>query len=321
LKLKKIHNTEDNSYQKLYTKLGTVFNSPEWITVYGKELELIGIYNDNQELIGCFYVYKSSKLGLSYIVNPPFSPNNALIFINPAEGRSNRISFEKSIHSNIAEWFKKQNAKLCVSSFPYEFSDMQEYFWREFKVIPHYTYRLSLRFSEKDLFLNMSAEKRKSIRKAEKDNITARLENNAETIINLVKKTFHRKNKRFNLNLASKIITSFLSNGKGYAFVSSHNGKDISCNFCIHDKHTAFYLFGGYDAESKHHGAGVLSMWECIKHAKKLNLSVYDFEGSMLPEVEKYFRDFGGDLIPYFTINKAGMPFEMALKIKKRNTF
>ena len=28
----------------------------------------------------------------------------------------------------------------------------------------------------------------------------------------------------------------------------------------------------------------------------------FDFEGSMIPEIEVFFRSFGGDLLPYFSI-------------------
>ena len=56
-------------------------------------------------------------------------------------------------------------------------------------------------------------------------------------------------------------------------------------------------------------------------YAKGKGLKAFDFEGSMLPEVEKFFRGFGGDLIPYYTINKAFLPVEMALKFMKRELF
>jgi len=41
----------------------------------------------------------------------------------------------------------------------------------------------------------------------------------------------------------------------------------------------------------------------------------------MLPEVERFFRGFGGDLVPYFTVNKAWLPLEFMLKLLKREQF
>jgi hypothetical protein len=49
----------------------------------------------------------------------------------------------------------------------------------------------------------------------------------------------------------------------------------------------------------------VLLQWEAIMYAKNaLNLSVFDFEGSMLPEVEQGRRDFGAKQQPYFRVRK-----------------
>jgi len=64
-----------------------------------------------------------------------------------------------------------------------------------------------------------------------------------------------------------------------------------------------------------------MAIVEAIKHSKELGISKFDFEGSMLPEVEKYFRGFGGNLVPYYSINKAKLPIEIALKFVKRTHF
>jgi hypothetical protein len=62
-------------------------------------------------------------------------------------------------------------------------------------------------------------------------------------------------------------------------------------------------------------------VFKCIEKAKSLGCSVFDFEGSMLKGVEKFFRSFGPTMHPYYTVNKANIFLEMALKLKKRATF
>ncbi len=41
----------------------------------------------------------------------------------------------------------------------------------------------------------------------------------------------------------------------------------------------------------------------------------------MFESIEKYFRAFGGDLVPYYRINKAFLPLEILLKFIKRELF
>ena len=89
----------------------------------------------------------------------------------------------------------------------------------------------------------------------------------------------------------------------------------------MYDKITTYYLLGGYDFENKHHGAGPLVIWESIKYSKEIGLKYFDFEGSMVPQIEKHFRGFGGKLTPYYRINKARLPLEILLKFLKRELF
>ena len=41
----------------------------------------------------------------------------------------------------------------------------------------------------------------------------------------------------------------------------------------------------------------------------------------MLPPVERYFRGFGGRLVPIFGVHRAWLPLEMALKLFRRQKF
>ena len=45
---------------------------------------------------------------------------------------------------------------------------------------------------------------------------------------------------------------------------------------------------------------------------------IFDFEGSMQPGIEKYFREFGGDLVPYAAIEKSSFLMTLLKAIKKK---
>jgi len=137
----------------------------------------------------------------------------------------------------------------------------------------------------------------------------------------LVQNTFSRKEKQVDIDIIDKILFQFADNTNSFAFISYQNERPISAAFCIYDNEKVYYLLGGYDNEFKHQGAGALAVNAAINKSKEMGISIFDFEGSMIPEVEKYFRGFGGDLIPYYSINKATLPLEMALKIINRSQF
>jgi hypothetical protein len=312
--------TFSKEYVLLVEKCGSVFNQPAWLSLYDS-LHVNGIYNLNNELIGAFNVYSAKKFGVTYYLVPPYSPSNALFFVNPAESNANRISFEKAIHEAISNYFLALKGSLIISAFPPEIIDTQAYFWSKFKVIPNYTYRLVLNKTEEQLFDNLTSEKRKSIRKAQKDNVTVKLCEDYKLVKQLVLKTFDRKNKTVSVEFLDKILFNYANNANSFAFVAYINNTPTACTFCVHNGKTSYYLFGGYDESNKHHGAGPSCMWQAILYARNLGVKIFDFEGSMLQEVEKYFREFGGDLVPYYTIQKAWLPLEILLKLKIRNRF
>jgi hypothetical protein len=308
-------------YAALSAAHGSVFNQPAWLKMYGEAIVLNGIFNLNNELIGAYHVFTGRKMGLKYAIVPPYTPSNGLFFVNPAENLPNRITFGKSVHKAIADHFRRSSGVLTISAFPPAVTDTQQYYWSGFKVIPNYTYRLSLSPSEEKLFENMTTEKRKSVRRAEKDKVEITLCTDHQVIKDLVLKTFNRKDKKINATYVDRILFEYASQQNSFAFVASVEGRPSACTFCVHDQNTSYYLFGGYDNHNKHHGAGVSCMWQSILHARKLGLGIFDFEGSMLPEVEKYFREFGVELVPYYTIQRARLPIEFLLKLKMRNRF
>ena len=118
-----------------------------------------------------------------------------------------------------------------------------------------------------------------------------------------------------------QIIYGFANRDNSFAFITYKGSQPVSASFCIYDQTTAYYLFGGYDHENRHHGAGALSLWTALGYAKGLGLKYFDFEGSMVPDIERHFRGYGGTLTPYYRVNKALLPLEMILKLFKREFF
>ncbi len=163
---------------------------------------------------------------------------------------------------------------------------------------------LNLEESIDELFNNLSSEKRKSIRKAEKDGINIVEEKNYETTKQLVLKTFRRQNKKFNKLYLDKIFNEFANEKNSFGYTAFYKEFPIASTFFVFDNTTCYYIIGGYDNNHAHHGAGVYCMWNGILKSRTIGLKKFDFLGSMIPSIEKYFRDFGGKLIPYYTCEK-----------------
>jgi lipid II:glycine glycyltransferase (peptidoglycan interpeptide bridge formation enzyme) len=319
--IKEIVINQNDAYTKLYKDMGSIFNEPAWTLVADENFKTYGIFDNSENLIGAFNIFNKKKLGFSFYRTNPFHPTNALFFKNESKNKAKKQTQEKKILKLLADFVEQKKPDIVSLYFPQQYTDMQVFIWKGYKVIPNYTYNIDLTKSLDLIQKDFSPERRNDITKAIKENIVCERTEDYKLVKDLVINTFERKQKDLNIAIVEKILFQFANPENSFAFISYRNEIPISAVFCIYDKFKAYYLLGGYHAELKHQGAGALAVWEAIKHAKSLQLPVFDFEGSMLPEVEKYFRAFGGDLVPYYSINKAKLPFEFILKIIKRSHF
>ncbi|GAB3580021.1 GNAT family N-acetyltransferase [Hymenobacter daeguensis] len=101
-------------------------------------------------------------------------------------------------------------------------------------------------------------------------------------------------------------------------FAVDEQGRVHSVAYLIWDATTAYYLLAGDDPALRASGAGVLLAWECIRYASEvLRLDCFDFEGSMLPGVERIRVRFGAVQTPYFFVWKYNSRlFELLEKLK-----
>jgi lipid II:glycine glycyltransferase (peptidoglycan interpeptide bridge formation enzyme) len=321
MNIRKIIPNEQNHYRELALSNGSVFNDPEWIRVYGDKLTLYGIFDNDDKLMGGFYIFRSSLFGIPFYTTPPHTPSVGLFYSNPAKNSSNRLGVEKEIMATISAFFKQSRMAVQRYSLPVGITDMQPFIWDKFKVVPYFTYWIDLKNTEEELLNNISPKLRNNIRKAITDGVTVQPVTDYQVIEPILVETFRKQKIALDESRIKRILYDFANPGNSFAFVAMQEDKPVSMAFCIFDREKAFYLFGGVSEGLKHEGAGALVLWECIKHARNTGLACFDLEGSMIKGVEKFFRGFGGEQKSYFTINRAPLLLEIMLKFVKRELF
>ena len=71
---------------------------------------------------------------------------------------------------------------------------------------------------------------------------------------------------------------------------AQQEGEPLGAVWIAWDDKRAYYLLGGYDHSAKSSNAVALAMWRAIQFtATDLKLPEFDFEGSMIPAVERFF--------------------------------
>ncbi len=283
----------------------------------------IGIYSNDRQLKGYFIISITKRLKLFKQLSTPLNlPNNLLFFDSSTTNEAKKNGEVKKLMTTIENFLSKRKESIISMSFPSNWIDFQPFIWKNYKVTTRYTYTIDLNREIEDIFNDFARERKKNIKQAKKDNITIEKHSPNSDTIELISKTFIDKGVSIDLNWLNDFIVNFCKEDNCIVHTAKDpEGNILATNLCIYDKNKCYYLYGGYSKTHKHQGAGPTCMWYTIQEAKKRNINTFDFEGSMIPEIEKYFRNFGGDLIPFYQINKANLLQEMVLKTRHKQYF
>jgi hypothetical protein len=297
-----------------------LFLREEWRAIVGEGYERLGVFNKDGRAIAAFNLHRTRRAGLRLISHPAHTQHCGLWRKRGASNPAKAVSEAKKLHALLADHLLAQDGMVHLA-FPPEENDLQPWAWKGFKVVAQWTYRIDLSAGMDAVRAGYEAEQRNAIRKSRTGGAEVVRTEDPERVLACVRRTFVRKGKGLNEDIATAMMRAFLREGSGSAFVTTENGHDTAGAFCARDARTAYYLLGGVDKAKASAGAGALAVDACIAQAQVEGLSVFDFEGSMLPEVERYFRSFGGTPTPYFTVNRAAFVTEVALKRKLRHLF
>jgi len=320
LKATKISINNPN-YEPFAETHGTVFNSKDWIKVFGEGIETHAIYHESGALVGLFNLYKTELKGIPTYANPPFTPDIGLC-LKKQEGSAYKTSkFEKEVSQTLSKYFDNLDAKILQVSFPPQFVDMQPFIWGDFNVSPKYTYVTNLELSEEELMKNIAGKTKGLIKKGIKDNLEIVLISNFNEIYDVIAGVLQRNTSKPNLEVLRKILQDFSTDKNAFAIASKEDGEYTSVSYCTFDSNRAWYLFGGHSVQQRPPAAGRLVLWSCILEAKKRGVKEFDFEGSMVQDIERFFRGFGGKLTPYFSVSKTSKVLGTLLRLKGKKGF
>jgi hypothetical protein len=303
-------------------KINNVFLSKDFIECF-VDVKPFGIFSKDKQLKGVFILQQFKRLKfLKQLSNPSFTPNCQLYFSSEAKNKAKKNSEEKKVMQCIVDFLENREEQIFSISFPENWIDFQPFYWNNYKVITNYTYQISLSKSKEEIFEAMSTERRKNINKAQKDGVIISEIKPNKKALDLIVNTFNKQGKTINKKAIESILFKVANESNSVCFIASNKeGEIIAVSFYLFNGSKMTYLFGGYDSLNKHEGAGALTMWNGILYAKEKGFDIFDFEGSMVPKIENYFRGFGGNLVPYFRVNKAGFLIEEILKIKDKANF
>ena len=199
------------------------------------------------------------------------------------------------------------NYDYFTQKFHYSVTNWLPFYWNDYQQTTRYTYILEDLSNENELWNGLQSKIRTDIKKAtNRFNLNVRTDLSLGEFLEVNAMTYSRQKKvvPYTNEFVRKLYETCMSKNSCRLFFAEDNEKRIhAVSFIVWDENSAYYLMGGGDPELRNSGATSLIMWEAIRFASTVTKR-FDFEGSMIESVERYFRAFGGRQMPYFQITK-----------------
>jgi hypothetical protein len=280
----------------------SIFSQYWWLdSVCGENNWDVLLYEKGGQIVASMpYYLKDNKISM-----PKLTQTMGIYFKYPKNQKYyKRLSFEKEVINFFINNLPKVDSFL--QNFNYSFTNWLPFYWNEFIQTTRYTYLLE-NIEIDEIEKKFENDIRRRIRKTNDLDISVYESDNIEAFYKVNKMTFDRKNMKipYSLDFVKTLYDNCNKNNACKIYLAEDCNKNIiACNFLVYDTKTVYYIMGGIDPTKKDLGAMDLILNESIKFTV-LNNKRFDFEGSMLESVEKYFRSFGAKQVPYFTISKA----------------
>ena len=192
--------------------------------------------------------------------------------------------------------------------------------WKGFKQTTQYSYVINMDSLEKT-WEAVNRNMKRNIRKA-KSLVSVSDDLDLETFYSLNQMSFDRQEKKipYTFELLRKHDEALQKAGQRKLFFAVDGNDQVhSAAYLIWDEQSAYYHLSGDDPKLRKSGAGILLIWEAIKYTfEVLGLKRFDFEGSMIKNVELIRRQFGALQEPYFFIWKDNSSlFKLLERVKK----
>lgn len=263
------------------------------------------VVEEKGNLVAAMPYFVKKRYGFRYITMPPFVKFMGPFFANPVPTLNTQHDLLEKL---IAQLPKVQ---AFTQNFYYPITNWLPFYWNGFQQTTRYSYRIEIENLEQ-AYQAIDAKRRKYIEKTSAQGIKVMPSDDVRLFYQINAKSFERQGLRIPYSWEQfRQHDQALSahQARQILFAKDEQGRIHAGAYLIWDAHSAYYHFSGDDPDLRSSRAGFLLIWEAIRYTKEvLALKTFDFEGSIIQNVEYIRRQFGGVQTPYFTVWKYSGP-------------
>lgn len=276
--------------------------------------DVVTVLNENT-IVGSLPFYITTKNGFKKLTQPFLTQK-----LGPWIRKSSGPDFEQKNRQRkiINELYEKLPEYILYQQcWDHRIDDWLPLCDKEFTQSTRYTYILPDLSSINSVYENFRGNIKREINKATNRFHIEIVENGSfDDFYNVLCKTYDRQrmNAPHSKDQLYRLDQACLKHKARKIFLAVDPDGEIHAGlYLVWDDMTAYYIMGGGDPELRNSGATSSCFWSAIQFAGKKGLA-FDFEGSMIVSIEKFFRAFGGTLTPYFHVQKRQKRLDVIMK-------
>ena len=275
----------------------------------------VALASENGRVVAALPYFFKQKGPFRYATMPPF-----VKWLGPYLLPEFRGVLKKE-HGLLEELLKQLPAFAAFKqNFYPSATNWLPFYWQQYRQTTYYTYRLNNLHNLARLEVSLNRNVRRNIQKAQQQ-VRVVHDLSAQQFYQINRLSFDRQKLPMPYSEAEflRLDAALAANGARQMFFAVDAQDRIhSAAYLIWDQQAAYYHLSGDDPALRDSGAGILLIWEAVRYASEvLGLACFDFEGSMLPAVERIRVQFGAVQTPYFFVWKYNSRvFELLEKLK-----
>lgn len=205
---------------------------------------------------------------------------------------------KKKITSAIFQLFFDRLLALKPKSYNFNSYDTKNFLNKSVGVSDRVNYELNISDSYENLLANYSTNLKRNINRAKKATFSISGDVSVKDFVSLKKgNTTYKTGAKQYLN-KEKLLNEISKRGFGKVYGVFHDEKLVAGSFIIHYKNRFISLTSATDEIGKKQGA-ISYLFDQIIREHSETKNIFDFEGSMIPGVARFFKSFGAEKVMY----------------------
>ena len=275
-----------------------LFQQPWWLDAVAPGAWDAAVVRRDGQVVGRLPFVRKKRLGLTILSRPPLTP-----FLGPwinagTENGHAQLERQHEILRDLIAALPKHD--VFTQTFHYSITNCLQLYWHGFAESVEYTYVIDDLEDQDRIWAGFRKTVRTHIRKAERLVVVRPIED-IETFLRVQGMTYERQGipRPYSDDVVRRLDAACSARGVRRIFLAEGaDGTPHAVTYLVWDDESAYELMGGGDPAFRDSGAISLLSWEAIKFARQVTRR-YDFEGSMVQPIERYFRAFGGRQVQY----------------------